>query len=137
MISFIGFAGLAHELSHSSVFSSKALNKIFYFLACALVVENHEFFTRNHAYHHKNTFSENDHEAAGSDEWSKNDFLRYVLIDYRSFVRKYYYTVVNSLGLDGKNLNSIQNTYKKAALKIVIINIFCSHYIIYFFSKYL
>ena len=123
MLSFCGFAGLAHELSHATVFTSKIANRYCYFVACALLVENSEYFMVSHPYHHKSTFSSDDHEAKGSDRWRLGDLLRYALLDYNSFMRKYFYACINSVGREGKRYSTIQKKFKRAAQRILIINI--------------
>lgn len=57
---FLGTAGISHELFHLSVFNSKKTNRLFYVLFSFLTWNNYGFFDVTHWRHHKHTLTPED-----------------------------------------------------------------------------
>lgn len=134
--SFWGYAGIGHELMHGRVFSSKGLNNALYYLASSLVWSNALFFKDSHLHHHAKTFSEDDAEAKGIQNWGLVDVIYYLIIDIPFMVRRFFYTFVNSFGFKYANgvwLN-ISRSYQVAAIITFSIQVLIGT-IIYFFAQ--
>jgi len=54
-LSFLGWAGLGHELAHGTVFKKKALNRLLFIVFSILNWSNFNYYWRSHAAHHKYT----------------------------------------------------------------------------------
>ena len=54
-VHFMSMAAAVHELSHGTVFRTKALNELFYELFCFLTWNNPVHFRASHTYHHQLT----------------------------------------------------------------------------------
>lgn len=122
-LSFFGYAGIAHELSHKRVFSNKRLNLFLYRIYSSLTWNNEVFFERSHQFHHKNTFHPNDLEAKSEGNWSPFAIFFYFFIDFRLMKRKITYAIFNSKGIY-PNGNRIECTPAiRSARRTLIINI--------------
>lgn len=130
-ITFWGFAGLAHEFSHASVFKNKVVNKYLFILCSSVVFENYSYFKLSHVHHHVDTFADDDHEAIGLNNWSITDIFSYSFLDIRALLRKYRYALVNSFGFDGKSYERIDQTHVSSARTIVVLNM-TFHLILWF-----
>lgn len=122
-ISFFGYAGIGHELSHKRVFSSKRINVFFYRIYSSLTWNNDVFFEKNHYFHHKNTFNPKDLEAKSEENWSISAITFYLLIDFRLMHKKISYAIFNSLGKypSGECIKCIPAI--NSARRILIVNI--------------
>jgi fatty acid desaturase len=96
--SFWGYAGIGHEFMHGRVFSNNWVNRMFYYLSSALVWSNPSFFRFSHLHHHAKTFSGDDFEAKGIQQWQVKDVISYATIDIPFMLRRIFYTLINSFG---------------------------------------
>jgi len=97
--SFLGWAGAGHELSHSTVFRTPRLNRIFLQLFSLLSWNNYIYFQKSHAIHHARTLVPNvDLEVVLP---QRIDWLNYGLalfLDVQGLYRALRITLCNSLG---------------------------------------
>lgn len=63
-MSFLGWAGIGHELFHQSVFSVRWLNRFLFRLFSVLTWSNYGYFQVTHPTHHAHTLAADDPEAA-------------------------------------------------------------------------
>lgn len=95
---FWGYAGLAHELYHRRVFTSRFFNELIYYFATYITWNNPAFFRKTHGLHHAKTFLNDDKESKSEINWSFESVLRYILFDYIYLVRKISFLVPNVFG---------------------------------------
>jgi len=62
--SFLGWAGIGHELFHNSVFSARWLNRLLFVVFSVLTWNNYGYFDVTHPAHHRRTLGEDDLEAS-------------------------------------------------------------------------
>jgi fatty acid desaturase len=94
----------SHELSHNTVFRTRALNAFFLRLFCFLGWRNHVMFWTSHAQHHKFTlYPPNDLEVALPIPLTLRGFLKFGIVDVGRFWSTLKLTVRLSLGrLEGR-----------------------------------
>lgn len=63
-----------------------------------MVWSNPAFFRFSHLHHHAKTFSEDDFEAKGIQQWQVKDVISYAIIDIPFMLRRILYTLINSFG---------------------------------------
>jgi fatty acid desaturase len=119
--SFWGYAGIGHELMHGKVFSNRRVNKVLYHLSSILVWSNASFFIESHLQHHSKTFFENDFEAKGIRNWGLVNLCFYLTFDFPAMMRKFFYTIVNSMGLKYVNRSwcKISMSHQMSAISIL------------------
>lgn len=62
LVNFWGWAGIGHEFFHSTVFSSRRLNRFFFTFSAMITQSNPGYFTVTHPRHHRQTLSPLDPE---------------------------------------------------------------------------
>lgn len=99
MYSFVGSAGLSHELFHNSVFSKEIINKNLYKFFMILNWENYNYFEKTHWLHHKITLDEKDPKSIFKHiiEWPY--LIQLFTFDIRGFKVKIKYIVRNAFGI--------------------------------------
>ncbi len=134
--SFWGYAGIGHELLHGRVFSSKALNILLYYVASFLVWNNPVFFRNSHFHHHNETFSEDDAEAKGVQNWRSSDIFSYLTLDIASMLRRLWYALINSVGYSYLRYRflRIPRAHQKAAAMNLVFQI-STHWIIFLYTN--
>jgi fatty acid desaturase len=95
---FWGYAGIAHELHHGTVFFSKKANRILFFVCSYLTWNNPYYFSVSHRIHHRNIFSQGDVEIYKVLPKPVILFVRFVVFDYVGFAKQIVYVVTNLLG---------------------------------------
>ena len=96
--SFLGYAGIGHELYHQRVFSHRQLNRALYELCSYLTWNNPYFFRVSHRLHHAKTYSNRDTEAYGNPYFKGWKLLPLVTFDLALCARRMLYAVVNACG---------------------------------------
>jgi fatty acid desaturase len=96
---YVFLLNATHELSHSSVFDTRALNRFFLQLFCFLGWRNHILFWTSHAEHHKYTLHPpDDLEVVLPQRMTVGAFLRVTLFDPRILYATLRKTVVHAMG---------------------------------------
>jgi fatty acid desaturase len=99
LVSFLGWAGASHELSHYSVFRTRRLNALFLYIFSTLLWNNWAYFRRTHSSHHRYTLdSQKDDEVRSNSCWKfANEAVRSIF-DVRRFIRVLILHIQNALG---------------------------------------
>lgn len=97
--SFLGWAGIGHELFHKTVFTSKRLNDFLFKLFSILTWNNYAFFEYSHWKHHKDTLHDDDLEGTPLAGIAKIDLFLLFTFDYKSFFRRSRMLLLNSIGV--------------------------------------
>ena len=97
--SFMGLAGIGHELLHNTVFSNKTYNQIFYKVFCILTYNNYSFFEFTHWEHHKHSLSKNDPKDLFKGKINIFHLFLLLTFDFKSFYRRVRILVLNSVGI--------------------------------------
>lgn len=107
--SFLGWAGLSHELSHNTVFKSRLVNQILLKLISFLLWNNQVYFRYSHAIHHHSTLQTGvDFEVRLPVKFSKPLMFLGFFTGVVDFYRVLSFTINNSLNrLDGPLAQSI------------------------------
>lgn len=88
IFSFLGYAGLGHELNHRTVFKSARLNDFFFMLVSLLTWNNFLYFRRSHMLHHKYTvLGDLDGEVKLPQTLVLTDLVTLLFFDFQLFVR--------------------------------------------------
>ena len=93
---FLGTAGISHELFHLSVFSNKNLNRVFYIFFSLLTWNNYAFFDTTHWRHHKHTLSEDDPKDLIKSSLTTLQIIQMLSFDFTSFIRRVRILLLNS-----------------------------------------
>lgn len=96
--SFLGWAGLGHEFFHSSVFTSRRVNRIGFLLCSIVTWNNYGFFDYSHREHHRVTMFEGDPEGRGMIGIPVKSFAWLVLLDLPTASRKIGVLARNAFG---------------------------------------
>jgi len=94
--SFMGTAGLSHELFHNSVFTNSKLNRILCKFFMILMWDNYGYFSSTHWLHHKITLDENDPKSLFKDKIGFTKILQLFSFDFNLFKLKLKYAIQNS-----------------------------------------
>ncbi|HEY1057105.1 MAG TPA: fatty acid desaturase [Limnobacter sp.] len=85
---FLGYAGLGHELKHGTVFTSTRLNKALYRMVSFLTWNNPVYFDHSHSHHHKNTLHTGvDFEVSPAPYPLLERWWAFALFDWAAFQR--------------------------------------------------
>jgi fatty acid desaturase len=90
IINFWGWAGIGHEFFHSTVFSSRRLNRFFFTFAAIITHSNPGFFTVTHPRHHRKTLSPVDPENQSTvriSSWQIPLLLSFNVFDFMKRLR--------------------------------------------------
>lgn len=96
--SFLGWAGIGHELFHRSVFSSRRLNVVLFRLFSVLTWSNYGYFEVTHPAHHRSTLGEGDLEANPQARASLPGTLAMLTVDLGVLWRRLQILGVNAAG---------------------------------------
>lgn len=138
--SFLGWAGIGHELAHNTVFKSKYLNNFFLYITSFLLWQNCFYFIASHKKHHKFTlYNTLDKEVILPLKLSKTDWIFLITYNIPSFYRTIRALCLNSMGIiKGEWANSLfRDMQAKNQLFIFARIILLGHFIlILFFISY-
>jgi fatty acid desaturase len=97
--SFLGWAGIGHELFHNSVFSSRALNLFLFRAFSVLTWSNYFYFQVSHPHHHRLTLADNDPEGVQPPALNRLTLLQLWTIDVTSLYRRVRILLLNAFGI--------------------------------------
>lgn len=98
--SFLGWAGLSHELSHNTVFKSRSLNQFVLRVISFFLWNNPVYFNASHAIHHQRTLETGvDFEVKLPIKFSKPLMFFGFFNGAFDFYRVFLYTLKNSLNV--------------------------------------
>lgn len=90
VFSFLGYAGLGHELSHATVFSNKKFNEVLFGLASFLTWNNPAYFRLSHRIHHRFTLQKGvDYEVGPERSDVLTSSWKYLFFDWSSMIRAF------------------------------------------------
>ena len=95
---FFGWAGLSHELFHSTVFRQRRVNSGLFKLFSVATWGNYGYFSASHWLHHKYTRYEQDPEAVRDAPITTSEILRGATIDIPGFLSRVIVLVKNASG---------------------------------------
>ena len=117
--SFLGWAGVGHELFHRTVFSSKGLNTALFRLFSILTWSNYGYFEVTHPIHHRSTLEDGDFEADPQARLSPLATLALLTIDLGALHRRLRVLARNAAGAaPGVAMAAIFPPGSDAALKL-------------------
>jgi fatty acid desaturase len=97
--SFLGWAGVGHELFHRSVFSARWLNLLLFRLFSILTWNNYGYFEVTHPAHHRKTLGEGDLEANPHGRLTVLGTLALLTVDVGALWRRLRVLVLNAVGV--------------------------------------
>lgn len=97
--SFLGWAGIGHELFHRSVFSSRWLNLVLFRLFSILTWNNYGYFEVTHPAHHRSTLRDGDLEANPQGRLTFLQTLALLSVDVGALWRRLKVLVLNAVGV--------------------------------------
>lgn len=97
--SFLGWAGIGHELFHRSVFSARSLNVALFRLFSVLTWNNYGYFEVTHPAHHRRTLAEDDLEANPHGRLTILGTLALLTMDVGALWRRLRVLVLNAVGV--------------------------------------
>ncbi|MGA0601685.1 fatty acid desaturase family protein [Caulobacter sp. KR2-114] len=98
--SFLGWAGIGHELYHRSVFSSRRLNLALFRLFSILTWSNYGYFEVTHPAHHRNTLGDGDLEANPHARLTILGTLALLTVDVGTLWRRLQILALNAAGAE-------------------------------------
>lgn len=96
--SFLGWAGIGHELFHNSVFSSRPVNQFLFRLFSVLTWSNYFYFQVSHPHHHRVTLAPHDPEGVPPPKLGPLTLLQLLTIDLVSLYRRSRILAMNAAG---------------------------------------
>lgn len=97
--SFLGMAGISHELLHNTLFRKRFWNIFFFRIFGIMTLTNYAFFEFTHWKHHKEPLSESDPKDLFDGKLSKFTIFLWVTFDFFSFANRFKVLCLNSLGI--------------------------------------
>jgi fatty acid desaturase len=97
--SFLGWAGIGHELFHRSVFSARWLNIALFRLFSILTWNNFGYFEVTHPFHHRRTLGHGDLETNPQARLSLLETLALLTVDVGAIYRRLRILALNSVGI--------------------------------------
>jgi fatty acid desaturase len=97
--SFLGWAGIGHELFHRSVFSARWLNVGLFRLFSVLTWSNFGYFEVTHPVHHRHTLGDDDLEADPQARLSVLGTLALLTVDVGAILRRLRILALNAAGI--------------------------------------
>jgi len=97
--SFLGWAGVGHELFHRSVFSTRWLNVALFRLFSVLTWNNYGYFEVTHPVHHRRTLADDDLEANPHGRLTVLGTLALLTVDVGALWRRLRVLVLNAIGV--------------------------------------
>ena len=98
MWSFLGWAGLGHELFHRTVFSNPGANTVMFRLCSILTWSNFGFFEISHPIHHRHTLGPEDVEVDPRGRMTGAQLMGALTFDAPGFVRRLRLLGLNAVG---------------------------------------
>ncbi len=100
---FLGHYGLAHALSHRSVFTANDTNDQLYWVVSVLTWNNAFYFRAGHQIHHHKSIEEDPQiNLTKKKDSLKTNWWKLVLFDYQHFYQAVRTTLLTALDLPGK-----------------------------------
>lgn len=96
--SFLGWAGIGHELFHNSVFSSRRVNQALFRLFSVLTWSNYFYFQVSHPHHHRLTLAPEDPEGVRPPRLDWLTLLQLLTLDVSSLYRRLRVLILNAFG---------------------------------------
>lgn len=96
--SFLGWAGIGHELFHSTVFTSRAVNQFLFRLFSVLTWNNYFYFQASHPHHHRLTLAPEDPEGVRPARLDGLGLLQLLTLDVSGLVRRVRVLALNAVG---------------------------------------
>ncbi len=97
--SFLGWAGVGHELFHRTVFSARWLNLALFRLFSILTWNNYGYFEVTHPAHHRNTLGDSDVEANPQGRLTMLATLALLTLDIAALWRRLRVLALNAVGV--------------------------------------
>jgi fatty acid desaturase len=97
--SFLGWAGIGHELFHRSVFNTRWLNLALFRLFSILTWNNYGYFEVTHPAHHRRTLRDGDLEANPQVRLTLLETLALLTVDVGALRRRLRILVLNAVGV--------------------------------------
>lgn len=97
--SFLGWAGVGHELFHRSVFRARWLNLALFRLFSILTWNNYAYFEVTHPAHHRSTLEDDDLEANPQGRLTILETLALLTVDVGALWRRLKILVLNAVGV--------------------------------------
>lgn len=100
VFTFLGYAGMGHELHHGTVFTSPTLNTVLFHAVSFLTWSNPVYFRASHTHHHKHTLETgSDFEVSPKPYPLLEVWWRYAFLDVDAFKRAWMIFSQNAQGL--------------------------------------
>ncbi|MCD6059710.1 MAG: hypothetical protein K0S16_21 [Moraxellaceae bacterium] len=96
--SFLGWAGIGHELFHNTVFSRRAPNQLLFRLFSVLTWSNYGYFQVSHPHHHRLTLAPQDPEGLRPPPLGAFTLLQLFTVDVASLYRRVRVLMLNAFG---------------------------------------
>ncbi len=96
--SFLGWAGIGHELFHKSVFPNKKLNTLLFRVFSIYTWSNYSWFEISHPLHHRLALAPDDLERPLTEPISWFDFIQWLTIDISGAYRRVLTLFKNATG---------------------------------------
>ncbi|MET3711993.1 fatty acid desaturase [Sphingomonas trueperi] len=96
--SFLGWAGIGHELFHRSVFTARWPNVVLFRLCSILTWSNYGYFAVTHPQHHRTPLGPNDLEASPQERLSWLGTLALLTVDVPAIWRRLRVLALNAAG---------------------------------------
>ncbi|HEX4878543.1 MAG TPA: fatty acid desaturase [Limnobacter sp.] len=88
VFSFLGYAGLGHELAHHTVFRNRSINALLFRLVSFLTWNNPVYFRASHRVHHQHTLQHGVDFEVNPDPYPLLErWWRYMVVDVEALVR--------------------------------------------------
>lgn len=97
--SFLGWAGIGHELYHNSVFTHRGLNRFLFCICSILTWSNYSYFEASHVYHHRHTLQPGDAEGLPHPKIDGLALLWMLSFDLPGFMRRLRILGTNAVGV--------------------------------------
>lgn len=99
IFSFLGMAGISHELLHNTLFKKSVWNKIFFRTYSILSLSNYSFYEFTHWEHHKSPLLENDPKDLFKGRLSLKNFILWITFDVVSLKNRFRILFLNAIGI--------------------------------------
>jgi fatty acid desaturase len=96
--SFLGWAGLGHELFHKSVFPNRSLNTILFRIFSIFTWSNYSWFEITHYSHHRRTLANDDPEKPSVPTINFRNYIQWFTFDFEGFYKRVMVLIRNALG---------------------------------------
>jgi fatty acid desaturase len=118
--SFMGMAGISHELLHNNVFQSKKMNNFFYKIFMILTFNNYGYFEYTHWQHHKVTLEDNDPKDLFTGNMTIKQLILWLSVDLPSLFNRIKILYKNSIGKMPSSIPAIKKHRIIKAARVVL-----------------